>query len=83
MTASGELLDEPRGAALTPAHVARVHQRIWTARGELAGRTFVVPACPYTVAEQAAPEQAGRRAGYLPPRSRPARPGTCWARSSP
>ncbi|MEU7815957.1 hypothetical protein [Pseudonocardia sp. NPDC049154] len=67
MTVSGELLDEPRGADLTPTHLTRVHQRIWTARGELAGRTFIVPACPSTVAELAALERAGRRVGYLPP----------------
>ncbi|GAA1835720.1 hypothetical protein GCM10009836_12690 [Pseudonocardia ailaonensis] len=67
MTVPGQALDEPRGGELTPAHLTALHQRIWTARGEIAGLRLVVAPCPYTADELAQLDRAGRRVGYLPP----------------
>ncbi|GAY07625.1 hypothetical protein [Pseudonocardia sp. N23] len=67
MTVPGQTLEEPRGAELTPGHLTALHQRIWDERAETAGLRLVVPPCPYSAAELAELEKAGRRVGYLPP----------------
>lgn len=62
-----DTVQEPKRAALTPENVTRVHQAIWTARGDRVGRAFELPPCPYSADELAALDGAGRRVGYLPP----------------
>lgn len=60
-------LTEPRDAALTPETLTELHQSIWSERGSRIGLDITVSPCPYTAAELADLDAAGRRVGYLPP----------------
>ncbi|MCW0213113.1 MAG: hypothetical protein OJJ54_07125 [Pseudonocardia sp.] len=59
--------EPPPDAALTADGLTRLHQRLWTERGNRIGRDLTVPPCPYTADELAALAAGNRRVGYLPP----------------